>query len=78
MQKKYEIHGMSCGGCVSNVKRALSQIPNVEDVEVQLQPPVANITMSNFIDVNELQVHLNKAGRYTIKEIESQKPIIKN
>ena len=75
MQKKYGIHGMSCGGCVSNVKRALSQIPNVEDVEVLLQPPVATITMSKSIDVNELQTHLNKAGRYTIKEIESQKPI---
>ena len=72
MNKKYELQGMSCGGCVSNVKRALSQIPNVEDVEVQLRPPVANITMSKFIDVNELQTHLNNAGHYTIKEIESQ------
>ena len=72
MQKKYKILGMSCGGCVSNVKRALSQIPNVEEVEVQLRPPVANITMSKSIDVNELQTHLNKAGHYTIKEIESQ------
>jgi len=75
MNKKYELQGMSCGGCVSNVKRALSQIPNVEDVEVQLRPPVANITMSKFIDVNELQTHLNKAGHYTIKEIEPQKSI---
>ena len=23
------IHGMSCGGCVSNVKRALGQLPGV-------------------------------------------------
>ena len=75
MKKNYELKGMSCGGCVSNVKRALSQIPNVEDVEVQLQPPVANITMSKSIDVNELQTHLNKAGHYTIKEIESQNTI---
>ena len=75
MQKKYEIQGMSCGGCVSNVKRALSQIPNVEDVEVLLQPPVANITMSKSIDINELQTHLNKAGHYTIKEIELPKSI---
>ena len=75
MQKKYEIHGMSCGGCLSNVKQTLLQIPNVEDVEVQLQPPFANITMSKSIDVNELQTHLNKAGHYTIKEIESQNSI---
>ena len=75
MNKKYELQGMSCGGCVSNVKRAISQIPNVEDVEVQLRPPVANITMSKSIDVNELQSHLSKAGHYTIKEIESQNSI---
>jgi len=75
MNKKYELQGMSCGGCVSNVKRALSQIPNVEDVEVQLRPPVANITMSKSIDVKELQTHLNKAGHYTIKEVESQNSI---
>ncbi len=75
MNKKYELQGMSCGGCVSNVKRALSQIPNVEDVEVQLRPPVANITMSKSIDVNELQSHLSKAGHYKIKEIESQNSI---
>ena len=69
MNKKYEIQGMSCGGCVSNVKRALAQIPNVEDVEVQLKPPIANITMSKSISVNEFQAQLNKAGHYTIKEI---------
>lgn len=54
MQKKYETHGMSCFGCLSNVKKALSQIPNVEDVEVHLRPPGANITMSKSINVNEL------------------------
>ena len=54
MQKKYEIHGMSCGGCLSNVKQTLLQIPNVEDVEILLQPPFANITMSKSINVNEL------------------------
>lgn len=75
MQKKYEIQGMSCSGCLSNVKKAFSQIPNVEDVEVQLRPPIANITMSKSIDVNEFQIHLNKVGHYTIKEIEPQNSI---
>ena len=69
MKKNYELEGMSCGGCVSNVKRALLQVPNVDDVEVQLRPPGAVITMSKFIDVNELQAQLNKAGHYSIKEL---------
>ena len=72
MKKKYELQGMSCGGCVSNVKRALLEVTNVEDVDVQLRPPGAVITMSKSIDVNELQFQLNKSGHYTIKEIVSE------
>ena len=30
------ISGMSCGGCVSNVRNALSRIPGVEDARVQV------------------------------------------
>ncbi len=60
---------MSCGGCVSNVKRALLQVPDVTEVEVQLNPQSAVITMDKFIIVNELQARLTNAGHYTIKEI---------
>lgn len=69
MKKNYELEGMSCGGCVSNVKRALLQVPNIDDVEVQLRPPGAVITMSKSIDVGELQMQLRKAGNYSIKEL---------
>ena len=31
MKKNYELQGMSCGGCVSNVKRALLQLPDVTE-----------------------------------------------
>lgn len=27
MKKSYELTGMSCGGCVANVKRALLHVP---------------------------------------------------
>jgi len=69
MKKNYELTGMSCGGCVANVKRVLLQQPNIEDAQVQLHPQGAVITMSKAIDVTELQAQLSKAGRYTIKEI---------
>lgn len=68
MKKKYELQGMSCGGCVSNVKRALLQVPEVTEVEVQLNPQSAIITMNKSIAVDELQAQLTKAGYYTIKE----------
>ena len=68
MKKNYELAGMSCGGCVNNVKKMLLQHPDVEEAEVQLHPQTAVLTMSKSIDVNELQTQLNRAGHYTIKE----------
>ncbi len=44
------------------------KISNIEDVEVQLNPPGAVITMSNYIDVSQLQAQLSNAGHYLIKE----------
>ena len=69
MKKEFELAGMSCGGCVSHVKKALLQIPGVTDAEVHLHPPRAVLTLNKPIDVDELQTPLSKAGHYTIKEI---------
>ncbi len=68
MKKNYEIKEMCCGGCVNTVKQALMKISNIEDVEVQLNPPGAVITMSNYIDVSQLQAQLSNVGHYSIKE----------
>lgn len=69
MKKKYEITGMSCGGCVNSVKQALMKLSNIEDVEVQLNPPGAVLTMSKYIDVSQLQAQLSNTGYYSIKEL---------
>jgi len=69
MKKNYEIKGMSCGGCVSNVKRALLQLPDVTEADVQLNPQSAVLTMSKPVDVKELQTQLSNAGHYSIKEL---------
>ena len=71
MKKKYELQGMSCGGCVGNVKKALLQIPDITEAEVQLNPQTAILTMNKSIDINELQAKLSKAGNYKIKELVS-------
>ena len=69
MKKNYEIKGMSCGGCVSNVKRALLQIPDVTEADIQLNPQSATLTMSKPVDVEELQAQLSNAGHYSIREL---------
>ena len=68
MKKNYELSGMSCGGCVSSVKNALQKFPGVQEAEVHLHPQEAVITMSEAIDVKDLQAQLSKSGHYTIKE----------
>ncbi len=69
MKKNYELTGMTCGGCVSNVKKALLKVTDVTEAEVNLHPQSAVITMNKLIDVVELQTQLSKAGHYSIKEV---------
>lgn len=68
MKQKVEISGMSCGGCVSSVKKALSNLENVESVEVTLDPPIAVITSDTTYTDYELSKHLSDAGSYAIAE----------
>lgn len=72
MKKNYELQGMSCGGCVNTVKKVLLELPGVEDAEIHLHSQTAALTMSEAIDVDELQAQLNRAGHYTIKELVSK------
>ena len=69
MKVKYELEGMSCGGCMNSVKRALLQVPDVTEAEVQFNPQSAVITMNKSISVDELQARLTNVGHYTINEI---------
>jgi copper chaperone len=38
------IDGMSCGGCVGSVTRALQRVEGVDTVDVTLAPQVASVT----------------------------------
>jgi len=69
MKKNYELTGMTCGGCVNNVKQALLKVTDVTEADVQLHPQTAVVTMNKLITVIELQKQLSKAGQYTIKEV---------
>ncbi len=68
MKVKYELEGMSCGGCVRNVKQSLLQIPDITEADVQLNPQTVVLTMNRSIALDELQAKIEKSGHYTIKE----------
>ena len=69
MKKKYHLQGMNCGGCVNHVKRALLEIPGVEDADVHLSPQSVLLTMREPIAIEVLQAQLGKAGNYAIHTI---------
>lgn len=70
MVQKYNIEGMTCGGCVASVKRALENLADVEEAKIQLQVPQAVLKLKHPIDVGTLQAAI---GQYKISEIESPK-----
>ncbi len=72
MKQQIEIKGMSCGGCVQNVEKALRQVDGVNTVNVSLTPPQAVIDTDYTINTEHLQQALAKAGGYSIagKEVD--------
>ena len=56
---------MSCDGCRTNVEKALNSIDGVQ-AKVELNPPLATITMHNHIPTEQLQKALTEVGNYTI------------
>ncbi len=61
----YHIGGMSCGGCAATVKNKLSAAPGVTSVQIDLARKEAEITSSQEIKADELQVALGNT-HYTI------------
>ena len=68
MKKQYTITGMTCGGCVANVKKALENIPEVNSAQIQLNAPEGTLTFEKEVAENQLQQKLSAIGNYTIKE----------
>ena len=40
---KFDVHGMTCGGCTGSVQRALSKLDGVSHVDVTLRPGSATL-----------------------------------
>ena len=41
---RFDVRGMTCGGCTSSVQRTLSKLDDVSHAEVSLHPGVATVT----------------------------------
>ena len=68
MKQQITIKGMSCGGCVKSVEKALQTIDGVQTATVSLDPPQANLQTDHIISNEQLKDVLSKAGNYGISE----------
>ena len=59
----FDVQGMTCGGCVASVKRVLSALPGVENVDVTLKPGKASVAYDPAkISANQLRDAVENAG----------------
>lgn len=68
MTKEYKISGMTCGGCVANVKRSLENLEVVETADIQLAAPQGKPSLKKEVNLATLQ---NAIGHYQIEEIKT-------
>jgi len=62
---KYQVSGLTCGGCVNNVKNTLADFAEI--VEVTLTPPEAILTNPKS-DINALNAALSQVGKYQLSQ----------
>jgi copper chaperone len=66
-------HGMTCGGCVASVKKALGALPGVDNVDVSLSKHQAEIRFDESkVAVDKMRSALTSAG-YGV-DVASAKP----
>lgn len=62
----FDIHGMTCGGCVGGVKRALEKVDGVSAVEVTLNPGQATLKVDpSLVSAGQIEAAITKLGYHT-------------
>ncbi len=68
MTHTYKVSGMTCSGCVANVKSKLLMHPDITAAEISLENENATISMQKHLSVQVLQEALGKDSKYKISE----------
>ncbi|RYD58178.1 MAG: heavy-metal-associated domain-containing protein [Sphingobacteriales bacterium] len=71
MTHRYNITGMTCGGCVAKVKSSILKLGDVLSADVKQDAPQATITMQKHIPLATLQDAISHGGKYTIAEADA-------
>ncbi|HET9096968.1 MAG TPA: heavy metal-associated domain-containing protein [Candidatus Baltobacteraceae bacterium] len=62
MNQTINVTGMTCQNCVRHVSQALSALPGVRSVDVDLQSGSARLESDREIPAGELRAALDEAG----------------
>jgi len=68
MTHTYQITGMTCSGCQNKVQALLSQVKDVQKVDISLAEGTADITMAQHIPTTVLQDALKDYPKYQLSE----------
>ena len=66
MDKKLIIPEISCQHCVDTIKKSLSEIENINLLEVDIDTKTVSIDYSNELDIDQIQNLLSDQG-YTVE-----------
>ena len=58
---------MTCGHCVNSVKGEISQLPGVEQVDVELEGGKVTVTSGAPVDESQVRAAVEKAG-YQVRD----------
>ena len=69
MSQTFSVTGLSCQSCVNHVTEALSALPGVEGVRIDLDPKGASavrVEASRSLSDDEVQAALEEEGGYSL------------
>lgn len=70
MNKKIMIEGMSCQHCVNHVKEALSELPGISAVEVDLANNLALVEAEKSLSDDSIKAAIEEVG-YSATSVEN-------
>ncbi|MCF7808404.1 MAG: heavy metal translocating P-type ATPase [Candidatus Marinimicrobia bacterium] len=62
LKYQFDVEGMTCAACVSNVETAIQKVQGVQTVSVNLATESATVTASRPIELNQLSNTISKLG----------------
>lgn len=64
---EYVVTGMSCGGCEASVREAVSQLPDVTDVQVNAQSGRLTVSADEQVDDTTVIAAVDEAGYTAVR-----------